>query len=130
EHARAIFAHEVEGNVYSRYTNPNTDEFTAKMCELEEAEAGIATGSGMAAVFSSLGAILEQGDHVLACSSLFGCTIQVLNGIFSKWGITSSYAEIDKPETWESLIQDNTRIIFVETPSNPGLDLIDLEWVC
>jgi O-succinylhomoserine sulfhydrylase len=130
EHARAMFADEAEGNIYSRYSNPNTDEFTAKMCTLEEAEAGIATGSGMAAVFSSLAALLEQGDHVLACSSLFGCTIQVLNSIFSKWGITTTYVDINKIETWESHIQDNTKIIFLETPSNPGLDLIDLEWVC
>lgn len=130
EHARALFANEVEGNVYSRYSNPNTNEFITKMCEMEEAEAGITTASGMSAVFSSLAALLDQGDHVLACRSLFGSTHQILNTIFPRWGISHSYADIDKPEDWEALIKDNTRVLFLETPSNPGLDLIDLEWAC
>lgn len=128
EHARALFANEQEGNVYSRYSNPNTDEFASKMCELEGAEAGIATASGMSAVFSSLAGLLEQGDHVLACRSLFGSSHQILNNILPKWGIDFSYGDIDQPEKWESLINDSTRVLFVETPSNPGLDLIDLEW--
>jgi len=130
EHARAMFANEVEGNIYSRYSNPNTDEFIAKMCRLEGAESGIATASGMAAVFSSLASLLDQGDHILACRSLFGSTHQILNSILPRWGITYSYADIDTPEGWESLIQKNTRLLFLETPSNPGLDLIDLEWAC
>ena len=128
EHARALFAKEVEGNVYSRYSNPNVDEFTAKMSGLEEAEAGVATASGMSAIFSSLAALLEQGDHVLACRSLFGSSHQILNGILPKWGIDYSYGDIDKPENWEALVRDNTKVLFLETPSNPGLDLIDLEW--
>ncbi len=128
EHARALFADEVEGNVYSRYSNPNTDEFAQKICELEEAAAGVSTASGMSAIFSSLAALLEQGDHVLACRSLFGSTHQILNTILIKWGIDYSYGDIDKPENWEQLIQDNTKVLFLETPSNPGLDLIDLEW--
>lgn len=130
EHARAMFANEVEGNIYSRYSNPNTDEFIAKMCQLEGAESGIATASGMAAVFSSMAALLDQGDHVLACRSLFGSTHQILNTIFPRWGISYCYADIDQPESWEGIIRDNTRILFLETPSNPGLDLIDLEWAC
>jgi len=128
EHARALFAKEVEGNVYSRYSNPNTNEFEEKMCRLEGADAAIATASGMSAIFSSLAGLLEQGDHVLACRSLFGSSHQILNGILPKWGIDFSYGDIDRPEKWEALIQDNTRVLFLETPSNPGLDLIDLEW--
>lgn len=128
DHARALFANEVEGNVYSRYSNPNVDEFVRKMSQLEEAPAGVATASGMSAIFSSLAGLLEQGDHVLACRSLFGSSHQILNGILPKWGIGYSYGNIDAPEEWETLIQDNTRILFLETPSNPGLDLIDLEW--
>lgn len=128
EHARALFANEVEGNVYSRYSNPNTQEFEEKMAALEEADAGVATASGMSAIFSTLAALLEQGDHILACRSLFGSTHQILNGILPKWGIDFSYGDIDKPEQWENLIQDNTRVLFLETPSNPGLDLIDLKW--
>lgn len=128
EHARALFAKEVEGNVYSRYSNPNVDEFVTKMCDMEDAKAGVATASGMSSIFSSLAALLEQGDHVLACRSLFGSSHQILSGILPKWGIDFSYGDIDTPENWESLIQDNTKVLFLETPSNPGLDLIDLEW--
>lgn len=130
EHARALFANEVEGNVYSRYSNPNTNEFVTKICEMEGAENGVATASGMSAVFSSLAALLDQGDHIVACRSLFGSSHQILNTIFPRWGITHSYVDIDNPDGWEEKIQDNTRVLFLETPSNPGLDLIDLEWAC
>lgn len=128
EHARALFAKEVEGNVYSRYSNPNTDEFIDKMCKLEGADAGVATGSGMAAIFGCLAALLEQGDHVLASRSLFGSSHQILSQILPKWGITFTYGDVNNTEEWESFIQDNTKMLFLETPSNPGLDLIDLEW--
>jgi len=128
EQARALFANEIEGNVYSRYSNPNTDEFIRKMCLLEQAEEGVATASGMSAVFSSLAGLLNNGDHVLASRSLFGSSHQILTTILPRWGITHSYGDIYHPETWEDLIQENTRVLFIETPSNPGLDLIDLEW--
>ncbi|TYP91997.1 O-succinylhomoserine sulfhydrylase [Fodinibius salinus] len=128
EHARALFADEIKGNVYSRYSNPNVDEFVAKICDMEKAQSGVATASGMSAIFSSLAALLEQGDHVLACRSLFGSSHQILSGILPKWGIDFSYGNIDNPEKWESRIEDNTKVLFLETPSNPGLDLIDLEW--
>lgn len=128
EHARALFAKEVEGNVYSRYSNPNVDEFVAKICDMEKAKSGVATASGMSAIFSSLAALLQQGDHVLACRSLFGSSHQILSGILPKWGINFSYGNIDSPDNWKSLIRDNTKVLFLETPSNPGLDLIDLEW--
>ncbi len=129
EQARALFADEIPGNIYSRYSNPNVDELVEKLCRLEGAEDGIATASGMAAVFVSLAALLASGDHVLACRSLFGSTIQILNRLFPRWGISSTYADTGAPETWPSLIQPNTKLIFVETPSNPGLDMIDLEWL-
>lgn len=128
EQARALFANEIEGNVYSRYSNPNTDEFVNKICKMEGADTGVATSSGMAAVFTCLAALLKQGDHILASRSLFGSTHQILNQILPSWGITFTYADVNKPETWEKLIQSNTRLLFLETPSNPGLDLIDLEW--
>jgi O-succinylhomoserine sulfhydrylase len=128
EHARAMFAREIEGNVYSRYSNPNTDEFIAKMCKLEGADAGVTTSSGMAGVFGCLAGILKQGDHLLASRSLFGSSHQILSQILPRWGISFTYADVDKTETWEELIKPNTRMLFLETPSNPGLDLIDLEW--
>lgn len=129
EQARAMFADEIPGNIYSRYSNPNTNEFIEKLCILEQTEDGIATASGMAAMYASMAALLKSGDHVLACRSVFGSTHQILNTIFPKYGISHSYADVNQPETWESKIQPNTRMIFVETPSNPALDLIDLEWL-
>ena len=129
EQARAMFADEISGNIYSRYSNPNTDEFVSKLCLMEGTEDGIATASGMAAMYSSMAALLKSGDHVLACRSVFGSTHQILNTIFPKFGISHSYADINEPSLWEALIQPNTRMIFVETPSNPALDIIDLEWL-
>lgn len=129
EQARAMFADEIPGNIYSRYSNPNTDEFVQKLCEMEGTEEGIATASGMAAMYCSMAALLKSGDHVLACRSVFGSTHQILSIIFPRFGISYGYADINAPETWEDKILPNTRMIFVETPSNPALDLIDLEWL-
>lgn len=129
EEMRALFANEKEGNVYSRYANPNTDELINKMSVLEGAENGWATSSGMAAIFTTFMTFLGSGDHVLSSRSVFGSTHQLLNNIFPKWGITYSYADLDKPEQWEDGIKENTKMIFVETPSNPGIDIIDLEWL-
>lgn len=129
EQMRSTFADEIEGNVYSRFTNPNATEFENKMCLLEGAEAAFATASGMSAIFASFMALLKSGDHILAASSIFGSTHTVLSKFLPKWGIEHTYADINKPETWEALIQKNTKMIFVETPSNPGLDIIDLDWL-
>lgn len=129
EQARAMFADEIPGNIYSRYSNPNTNEFITKLCRLEHTEDGVATASGMAAMYSSMAALLRAGDHVLASRSIFGSTHQILNTIFPRFGITHTYADVNDPASWEEKIQPNTRMIFVETPSNPALDLIDLEWL-
>jgi O-succinylhomoserine sulfhydrylase len=129
EQARAMFADEIPGNIYSRYSNPNTNEFVEKVCAMEGADDGVATSSGMAAMYSSMAALLKSGDHVLACRSVFGSTHQILNIIFPKYGISHSYADVNEPHTWEEKIQPNTKMIFVETPSNPALDIIDLEWL-
>lgn len=130
EMARALFAEEVEGNIYSRYSNPNTNEFIEKMCLLEGTEAGIATASGMAAMFMSMAAFLGSGDHIVASRSLFGSTYQLLTKLFPRWGITHTFVDITAPPTvWEAAIQPETKMIFVETPSNPGLDLLDLAFL-
>jgi O-succinylhomoserine sulfhydrylase len=129
EQARAMFADEIQGNIYSRFSNPNNDEFIEKLCLLEGAEAGIATASGMAAMFISIASFLRSGDHVLASRSLFGSTHQIMTQLLPRWGITHTYVSIHEPESWEQHIQSNTKMIFVETPSNPGLDLLDLEWL-
>ncbi|MEQ9425470.1 MAG: O-succinylhomoserine sulfhydrylase [Cyclobacteriaceae bacterium] len=129
EQARAMFNDEVEGNIYTRYSNPNTSEFIEKMCLLEGAEDGFATASGMAAVFASMAALLESGDEILSGRAIFGSTHQLFTQVFPKWGISTTYVDADKPENWEKAITKNTKVIYIETPSNPGLDLIDLEWL-
>lgn len=128
EQARALFADEAPGNIYTRFSNPNNNEFIEKLCLLEGTEDGVATASGMAAMFLSIASFVQSGDHVLASRSLFGSTHQILTKLLPRWGITHSYVDITAPvEEWKGCIQENTRMIFVETPSNPGLDLIDLE---
>jgi O-succinylhomoserine sulfhydrylase len=129
EQARALFADEIPGNIYTRFSNPNNTEFIQKLCLLEGAEDGIATASGMAAMYISMASLLKAGDHVLASRSVFGSTHQILNVIFPKFNISHTYADVSEPASWESKIQPNTRMIFVETPSNPALDILDLEWL-
>lgn len=129
EEARAMFAEEIPGNIYSRYANPNSSELIEKVCAAEGTEDGIATASGMAAMFGSMASLLQQGDHILASRSLFGSTHQLLTRVFPKWGISSTYGDISDIANWEKLVQANTKMLFIETPSNPGLEIIDLEWV-
>lgn len=127
DHAKALFDEEVSGNIYGRYSNPNVAEFIEKMCVMEGAEDGFATATGMSAIFSSMAALLEAGDHVLVSQSVFGSTIQIADNILGKWGVQSDFLDIYKPETWESKFKPNTKMLVLETPSNPGLDLIDIE---
>ncbi len=129
EHARALFSEEVAGHVYSRYANPNTDEFVRKLCLLEGGEDGIATSSGMSAVFCAIAARVSSGDHVLASRALFGSTHQLFTRILPKWGVQSDYADVGDAASWERLLRPETKLIFIETPSNPGLELIDLAWL-
>ncbi|WP_345168673.1 trans-sulfuration enzyme family protein [Nibribacter koreensis] len=129
EDMRAAFADETEDNIYSRFSNPSVQEFTDKMVALEGAEAGFATASGMSAVFASFMALLKAGDHLLSCNSIFGSTHTVITKYLPKYGIEYSYVPADKPEEWEAAIRPNTKMLYIETPTNPGLDLIDLEWV-
>lgn len=127
EDMAATFAGEREGIIYSRYNNPSVDELIAKACALEGTEAGFATASGMAAVFASLAALVSQGDHIVATRALFGSTHQLLTNILPKWGLTFTYVEPDQPETWAAAVRENTVLFCTETPSNPGLKLVDLK---
>jgi O-succinylhomoserine sulfhydrylase len=129
EQARAVFAEEEAGNVYSRFSNPNVEELQTKISYLENTEAAYAFATGMAAIFASIAGLLKSGDHILASRSVFGSTHQLLTKILPKWGITHSYADPAQPDTWEALITPATKMIVVETPSNPGLELLDLEWL-
>lgn len=127
EHGRALFAKEVEGSIYSRFTNPSVEEFVEKVCLLEEADAGVAVASGMSAIFTPLAGLLNSGDHVLASRSLFGSTHQILKSILPRWGIEHSYVDAHNGSSWETALRPNTRLCILETPSNPGLDLIDIQ---
>ncbi|WP_338407432.1 aminotransferase class I/II-fold pyridoxal phosphate-dependent enzyme [uncultured Flavobacterium sp.] len=127
EDMRASFAEEKDRNIYSRYSNPNTNEFIYKVCQMEGAASGFAFASGMAAVYSTLAALLNSGDHVVSAGSVFGATHSLVVNYFPKWGIETTYFDINKPETIESCIQPNTKILFAESPTNPAIDIIDLE---
>ncbi|MFZ9332193.1 MAG: trans-sulfuration enzyme family protein [Chitinophagaceae bacterium] len=116
-------------NIYSRFSNPSVDEFVKKVTLMEGAEDGIATATGMAAVFSSFMTFLSAGDHIVSASAVFGSTHAILTKYLPKWGIEFSYFDMNKPETIEGLIKKNTKLLYVETPSNPGLDIIDLKLV-
>jgi O-succinylhomoserine sulfhydrylase len=129
EEMRAAFAGENDDNIYSRFSNPNVQEFIDKMCALEGAEAGFATASGMSAIFGCFMAFLNSGDHLLSCSSVFGSTHTIITKYFKRWNIEYSYAEINDPSSWESMIKPNTKMVYVETPTNPGLDIVDMEWL-
>ena len=126
EEARAVFAEETEGNIYSRFSNPNTDEFIQKLCSLEGAEDGIATSSGMAAVFLAMTALLRPGDHLLSGRQIFGTTHLLFTQVLSRWGISHTYVDMRNEKEWKDNLLPMTRMIFTETPSNPGLELADL----
>jgi len=129
EDMRASFAEEKERNLYSRFSNPNTSEFVEKICQMEGAEDGFAFATGMAAVYSTFAALLNAGDHIVSVGSVFGSTHTLFTKYFPKWNITSSYFDINKPEAIENFIQPNTKIIFAESPTNPAVDILDLEFL-
>ena len=129
EDMRAAFADETDDNIYSRFSNPGVQEFVDKVCVLEGAEDGFATASGMSAVFASFMALLKQGDHLLACNSIFGSTHTIITKYLGRFGIEYSYVSASRPEEWEAAIRPNTKMIYLETPTNPGLDIIDLQFV-
>ena len=130
EEMRAAFADENDNNIYSRFSNPNVQEFTDRMCTLEGAEAGFATASGMSAIFGSFMALLKQGDHLLSCNAIFGSTHTVIAKYLPKYGIAHSYIPATATEAeWEAAITPQTRMIYLETPTNPGLEILDLEMI-
>lgn len=129
EELRASFADEFDRNIYSRFSNPNTQELVDKICTLEGAEEGIAFASGMAAVFASFAALLSSGDHVVSARSIFGSTHSLFTKYFNKWNIETTYFNANTPQEVETVIQPNTKIIYIETPTNPGLDVLDMEYL-
>ncbi len=129
EEGAALFDGDVEGNLYTRFSNPNTDEFIDKLNLLEGTEAGIATASGMAAVFGSIFPNVKSGDHIVASSAIFGNSINVITQILPNYGIDFTLVDVDNNEQWEHAIKQNTKFLFVETPSNPTLKIADLAFL-
>jgi len=126
EDMRASFAEEKDRNIYSRYANPNSTELIDKVCKMEGAEAGFAFASGMAAVFSTFAALLESGDHILSARRIFGSTHTLFTQFLPRWQITHTYFGLEDMESVEALITPKTRVIYAESPTNPGVDLVDL----
>ena len=129
EEMRAAFAEEKERNIYSRFTNPNTSELVEKVADMEGAEDGVAFATGMGAVFGTFAALLESGDHIVSARSVFGSTHTLFTKFLPKWNIETSYFKVDEPEKAEALIQPNTKILYAETPTNPGVDVLDLSYL-
>lgn len=127
EDMRASFAEEKERNIYSRFTNPNTSEFVQKICQMEGAEDGYAFATGMAAVFGTFAALLNSGDHILSARAVFGSTHGLFTKFFPKWNIETTYFDVTDLDRFEELITPNTKIIYAESPTNPGLQVLDLE---
>ena len=130
EDMRASFAEDKDRNIYSRYANPNTSELIRKVCQMEGAEAGFAFASGMAAVYSTFAALLESGDHIVSCSSVFGSTMSLYQNFFPKWQISTDLFHVnDSAASIEALIKPQTKLIYVESPTNPGVDVLDLQMI-
>jgi len=127
EDMRASFAEEKDRNIYSRYSNPNSSEFIEKVCKMEGAEDGFAFASGMSAVFSTFAALLDSGDHIISSRSIFGSTHSLFTQFFPKWNVSTSYFKVNELDKLEGLVTPKTKIIYAETPTNPGVDVLDLE---
>lgn len=127
EDMRASFTEEKHRNIYSRFSNPNTSEFVEKVRQMEGAEDGVAFSTGMAAIYNTFAALLSSGDHIVSCSSVFGSTHTLFTKYFPKWNIESTYFSVNDAQNVESYIQPNTKILYAESPTNPGVDVLDLE---
>lgn len=128
EDMRASFAEEKPKNLYSRFSNPNVTEFTDKIVKMEGAEAGYAFATGMAAIYSTFATLLNAGDHIVSCQSVFGSTHTLFTKYFPKWNIETTYFKAEDAENVEKYIQPNTKILYLETPTNPAIEVLDLEF--
>lgn len=129
EEMRAAFAEEKERNIYSRFTNPNTSELVEKVADMEGAEDGVSFATGMGAVFGTFAALLDSGDHIVSARAVFGSTHTLFTKFLPKWNIETTYFDVEAIETIEDLIQPNTKIIYAESPTNPGVAVLDLAFL-
>lgn len=126
EDAAAVFAGKKSGNIYSRFTNPTVQAFERRLAILEGGESCIATASGMAAILTTCLVLLKQGDHLLASRTLFGTTISLFNTVLTKFGVEVSYADPCDLADWRAKLRPNTRLLFLETPTNPLGEIADI----
>ncbi|TDL93550.1 O-succinylhomoserine sulfhydrylase [Stutzerimonas stutzeri ATCC 17588 = LMG 11199] len=124
--AAARFAGDVPGNVYSRYTNPTVRAFEERIAALEGAEQAVATASGMAAILATVMSLCSASDHVLVSRSVFGATVSLFEKYFKRFGVQVDYVPLTDFAAWESAFKENTRLVFVESPSNPLAELVDI----
>ena len=124
--AAARFSGEVPGNIYSRFTNPTVAVFEARLAAMEGGEACVATASGMSAILSLCLGLLQTGDHLVSSRSIFGSTTMLFNKYLSRCGIETTYATLPDLESWATAIRPNTKLLFVETPSNPLTEMCDI----
>lgn len=129
EEMKAVFAEEVDKFSYTRFSNPNQTELIEKLCLIEKAEAGYSFSTGMAAIFGSIFPLIKPGDHIVSCLNIFGSSRTILSTILPEWSVTTSYFETKSIDKLEDLIQPKTKILFVETPTNPGVDVLDLSYL-
>ena len=124
--AAARFSGEIPGNIYSRFTNPTVRTFEQRLAALEGGERCVATSSGMSAILATCMGLLKQGEHIVSSRSIFGSTVMLFNQFLAKFGVETTYVDIDDLSAWEKAIKPETRILFVETPSNPLTELADI----
>src|SRR5690554_1972592 len=122
----ARFSGEEPGNIYSRFTNPTVTMFQNKLAALEGAEFCVATASGMSAILSCVMGICSAGDHVVASRSIFGSSVQLFSNILQRWGLQTTFVPLDDMRAWKDAVQPNTKLFFVETPSNPLTEICDI----
>jgi len=125
--AAARFSGEVPGNIYSRFTNPTVRVFEERLAALEGGERGVATASGMSAILSTCLALLKSGDHIVASRSIFGTTVMMFNNYLAKLGIETTFVDLPDLKQWEQAIKPSTKLLFLETPSNPLTVLVDIK---
>ncbi|MBT3827068.1 MAG: O-succinylhomoserine sulfhydrylase [Nitrosomonadales bacterium] len=129
EEAAERFANQEAGNVYSRFTNPSVKMFEDRLAILEEAEECVATSTGMSAILSCIMSLCRAGDHVVVSRSVFGTTVKLFDNILSEWGLEVSYVALSDEEQWKNSLKKNTKLFFVETPSNPLMEVCDIKFL-
>ncbi|MCL4158801.1 UNVERIFIED_CONTAM: hypothetical protein GTU68_046882, partial [Idotea baltica] len=129
EQGAALFKGETDGNLYSRFSNPNTDEFAHKLARLEGYKHGLATASGMAAVYTAFAALVKSGNHIVSSSSIFGNSRYILEHILPDMGVQSTLVDVDDNAAYEKAIRPETKLLYIETPSNPTLKMADMQFL-